>query len=196
MTNKNKLIKLLFLLSFAWSFAFVLQGCFAGQNPEPKPVDHVIPPRCDSTVQYSATSISVNGVTLPIPGHPVTIGGVLVQPKTIQQASEIIQIIDINWVHQCKLIPSLASVSTKEEMFKIFQGMEQYLMIENQFALTVASNNGGAIQQFVKDYFNQAFALTPKIAFSKFSKESKPPEAFAPLKKLKIFPLKELFSKK
>jgi len=150
-------------------------------------------PNCCPMIKYSGTSISVTGANLDIPNVPVTIGGVTVKPETIQQASEIVQILEQHRMTTCQLLPSYATVS-KEKFVKALEAMQKDATILSQFALVVASKDGSAIQKFVELYGPQVI-LVAKVEKGRWFTTKSLTES-KPLKSLTVFPLNELLIKK
>lgn len=142
-------------------------------------------PNCCPMIKYSGTSISVRGIDLAIPDVPVKIGEVTVEPKTIQQASEIVQILEQHRMTTCQMLPSYATVS-KDKFVKALEAMQKDEIVLTQFALVVASKDGKAIQEFVRLYGPQAEYLALKSAKVKTLKE------FEPLGEVTVQPLNKL----
>lgn len=171
-----------------------LAGCCTAGFKEIKTAEGTFAvPNCSAMIKYSGTSISVKGIDLPIPNVPVKIGEVTVEPKTIQQASEIVQILEQHRMTTCQLLPSYATVS-KEKFVKALEGMQKDETIVSQFALVVASKDGSAIQKFVELYGPQVI-LVAKVE-KKSESTTKSITESEPLKSLTVFPLNELLIKK
>jgi len=123
-------------------------------------------PNCCPMIKYSGTSISVKGIDLAIPDVPVKIGEVTVEPKIIQQASEIVQILEQHRMTTCQMLPSYATIS-KDKFVKALEAMQNDETILTQFALVVASKDGKAIQEYVRLYGPQAKYLALESAVEK-----------------------------
>ncbi len=145
-------------------------------------------PNCCPMIKYSGTSISVKGIDLAIPDVPVKIGEVTVEPKTIQQASEIVQILEQHRMTTCQMLPSYATIS-KDKFVKALEAMQKDEIILTQFALVVASKDGKAIQEFVRLYGPQAKYLVLKSAVEM---EVKTLKEFEPLGEVAVQPLNKL----
>ncbi len=145
-------------------------------------------PNCCPMIKYSGTSISVKGIDLAIPDVPVKIGEVTVEPKTIQQASEIVQILEQHRMTTCQMLPSYATIS-KDKFVKALEAMQKEGTILTQFALVVASKDGKAIQEFVRIYGPQAKYLALKSAVEK---KFKTLNEFEPSYEVAVQPLNKL----
>lgn len=152
-------------------------------------------PNCCPMIKYSGTSISVKGVDFAMPNAPVKIGEVTVEPKTIQQASDIVQILEQHRIYTCQMLPSHATVS-KDKFVEALEAMRKDEEILTQFALVIASKDGKAIQEFVRRYGPQARYLSTVIKIDKMYKEmgisADSLAEFEPSKGVAIFPLREL----
>ncbi len=115
-------------------------------------------PSCCPMIKYSGTSISVKGAELPIPNAPVKIGEVTVEPKVLQTASEVVQILEQHRIFTCQMLPSYATVS-KARFAKALDAMHKDEAALTQFALIVSTKNGEAIGKFVEVYGPQARRL-------------------------------------
>jgi hypothetical protein len=115
-------------------------------------------PECCPMIKYSGTSITVKGVNLPIPNAPLPIGEVSVEPKVIQQASEVVQILEQHRLSTCHLLISHASVS-KAAFAKALEAMQNDETALTQFALIVSTKDGAAIQKFLDFYLLQTQRL-------------------------------------
>jgi hypothetical protein len=147
-------------------------------------------------IKYHGTTISVKGLDLAIPDVPVKIGEVTVEPKTIQQASEIVQILEQHRMSTCRLLPSCATIS-KVKFAESVEQMQKDEAILTQFALVVASKDGNAIQEFVRLYGPQARYLAlnfdvKKLVGEVFMSSGTLLKEFEPSKSLAVLPLKEL----
>lgn len=174
-----------------------LAGCCTSGFKEIKTAEGTFAvPNCCAMIKYSGTSISVKGIDLAILDVPVKIGEVTVEPKTIQQASEIVQILEQHRMTTCQLLPSYATVS-KEKFVTTLEAMQKDETILSQFALVVASKDGSAIQKFVELYGPQVIHVAKieekgELQTKSFSTDTES----EPLKSLTVFPLNELLIKK
>jgi len=153
----------------------ILTGCpCSGFKQIKTPEGELAVPKCCPMLKYSGTSISVKGVDLPISNVPIRIGEVTVEPKTLQQASETVQILEQHRMSACQLLPSYATIS-KRKFVEALDAMQKSETIITQYALVVASKDGKAIEEFVRVYYGQV----------------KPPLAVRE-EGLRVFSLKEL----
>lgn len=168
MLNKKYLICLLLILLLVFVLLYVLH-----RSHSPLIINGVVMPRCNSLIQYSGTSYSIGDITIPTGDHPITFRKLLIQPKTIQQASDILKILNMEWMRQCLLIPTIASsTGSKKKILKIIMRMEKAQLISRQMFNILVLKNGAAFNGFTKLYFKQVTAGN--------------------LRKLKVFPFKKL----
>jgi len=143
----------------AMMFIINLAGCCTDGFKEIKTGEGTFAvPNCSAMIKYSGTSISVKGIDLTIFDVPVKIGEVTIEPKTIQQASEIVQILEHHRMTTCQMLPSYATIS-KEKFVMAIEAMQKDEAILSQFALVVASKDGSAIQKFVELYGPQVILV-------------------------------------
>ena len=186
------------IISIVLVTVIILAGCCTqGFKRINTPEGELAVPNCCPMIKYSGTSISVKGVDLPISEVPIKIGEVTVEPKTLQQASEIVQILELHRISTCQLLPSCATVS-KAKFVESLDEMQKDEAILTQFALVVASKDGNAIQEFVKRYGSQGRYLVLKVNLEKMvGKASKGSggwlKEFEPSKSVAVLPFHELF---
>jgi hypothetical protein len=172
---------------------FNLMGCFCtGFRQIKTPEGTFACPKCCPLVIYSGTTVSVKGVDIGIPKNPVKIGEVTVEPKTIQTACDIVQILDQRRVATCELLPSYATIS-KLKFSEAVDAMREKGEILAQFALVVASKDGAAIQKFVEYYGPQVQRLQAGAEFSTKEITVASSTGFEePSDGIKVVPLKQL----
>jgi uncharacterized lipoprotein YajG len=170
--------------------------CTEGFKRIKTPEGELAIPNCCPMIKYHGTTISVKGLDLAIPDLPVKIGEVTVEPKTIQQASDIVQILEQHRMSTCRLLPSCATIS-KAKFVESLEQMQKDEAILTQFALVVASKDGKAIQEFVRLYGPQArYLCSSEISTAKIKNPRIWPYSlaeFEPSKSVTVLPFKELF---
>ncbi len=175
---------------------FGLAGCCCTGFKQIKTSDGTLAvPTCCPMIKYSGTSITVKDIGLAIPHSPVNIGGVTVEPKVIQEACDIVQILEQHRISTCQILPSYATIS-KSKFSEALDAMQNDETALTQFALVVAAKNGEALQQFVSFYGPQARQLkagakTGEVKALSVETSAEPKAT----KSITVLPLRELLKK-
>src|SRR5262249_85150 len=107
-------------------------------------------PDCSPVVQYTGSSFTVKGVSIPV-GDNIKIGEVTWEPKLIQQAAELTQALDNHRMRTCNglLTSILASDNVFDQILLDYMKAEERL---GQLSILLASNKPDAVAKWIDAY--------------------------------------------
>jgi len=122
-------------------------------------------PTCEPIVKYSSSSFSVKGIEIPLTDSPLKIGEVVWEPKILQQASVIVQILDNHRLATCQSLPAYAS-SGRDQFAKRLAEMQDDETRITQLALLLAANYPEAVNKYIEAYSSRAVLLSAQATAS------------------------------
>ena len=116
-------------------------------------------------MKYSSSSFSVKGIEIPLTDSPLKIGEVVWEPKILQQASVIVQILDNHRLATCQSLPAYAS-SGRDQFAKRLAEMQDDETRITQLALLLAANYPEAVNKYIEAYSSRAVLLSAQATAS------------------------------
>ncbi len=145
-------------------------------------------PCCEPMIKYSGTTLTIKTAKF----GKVDIGEVTVGPTMIQQASEIAQVLDLNRISSCQMLPTYATISKAKfsEAADRIQKLQEMLM---QLAVIGTMKDSATLEAYIKVYGPQALSLKAGMETSQTKGIStKALAEFEPSEGIRVVPLKEL----
>ena len=182
------------IFRFAFGLAVAALLCSCGtQSDQTKiavswPPGYAYVPVCKPMVKYQGTSFEIQGIKVPVPalGGGVEVGGVKIDPKTLNQAYQTTQTLDAYFRTTCPLLASYSS--DKEKFEKAVAQMQDAQTKLAQLALSLQSPAQPAANQPAKAAAAPVGAARPtakeKLAkwVASYSKKNKAAIVGAPAK--------------
>jgi hypothetical protein len=138
----------------------------------------VYPQKCSPIIKYSGNSLDIGEASIPIGGATtVTIKGVKWDTKTLQQAGQVSQAMDLQRVSHCQQINSALATLSYESYEKERAQMIKEQQKLDQLAFLIILNNPAAVEKWLAAYTTTAgnsgaFSLNSKASYAPSKPES------------------------